>query len=65
VHVGGTHAAELILGPLLGFDEVGRAGEARADAVEQAAGIFEDVRVVEALVADAAMAARSSVSAVG
>ncbi len=53
VNVGGAHAAKLVERPLFRFREVGRASEAWADAIEEAAGIFHDVRVMESLVANA------------
>ena len=44
---------EGVAGPLVGFFQVGRAGEAGPDAVHEGGGEFHDVGVVEALVADA------------
>ena len=53
VHARGSHAPELVQRPLLGLREIGRARQSRPNTVEQSAGVFHDVRVVEALVADA------------
>jgi hypothetical protein len=44
---------EGVAGPLIGLLQIGRAGEARADAVDEAAGELHHVGVVEALIADA------------
>ena len=51
--VNAAHRGELIAGPGIGFGHVGRAGEARADAVGERGGIFHDVRALQALFADA------------
>ena len=44
---------QCVAGPLIGFFKIGRAGEARADAVHKGVGEVHDVGVVEAFVADA------------
>jgi hypothetical protein len=43
VNGGSSHAAELVEGPLRSICEVGRASEARADAIEEAAPLLHDV----------------------
>ena len=53
VGVAAAHLGELVARPLIGLFHVGRAGEARADAVGQAAAVFHDVGVLEAFGADA------------
>ena len=52
MNVGGSHVPELLKRPLLGLREIRRARKPRTNPVKQSAGIFHDVRVVEALVAD-------------
>jgi hypothetical protein len=48
----GDHFCELIARPRVGLGHVGRTGQARADAVRQAAGVIHHVGMLEAFVAD-------------
>jgi len=48
-----AHGGELVTGPLVGALEVGRAGEARTDAIHQSGSVFHDVRVGDGFFADA------------
>ena len=48
-----SHMPELSLRPLRRFREVRRAGKARSNAIEQPAGVFHNVRVIQTFVADA------------
>ena len=43
---------QLVLGPLLGLGKLRRAGQALANIVKQSAGIFHDVGVLQAFIAN-------------